>query len=223
MSEVALRNTVQHVSLISEKEGLVRNLAGFKKTHRIPESTSPRDATFISNIAAPQIDNELEAVFRALRENYGFKRKEIDVTGPEEGFGAITTPQFSFSISIAQHPQQPGTFQERQVVSEISNPEESLGESFESVFGNRFFTLEVVAKQNFDIEGIVDRAEDGNSSVGTIEYDRNATWCQIVMGGIQVYVTEDTVKIVDVQRTHKTKDLFAAFATVQQQFLDMLT
>ena len=90
------------------------------------------------------------------------------------------------------------------------------------MFSDRFRTLEVTAESAFDLESIIDRVEDAESDTVTIDYDKDATWCEINIGPALVHITENRIHIVDQNSGKNLRGLFDAFQAVHKQFIAML-
>ena len=219
MGDISRFNTVEHIRLIAEETGEIKRLSGFKKGHRIPDSNSNRDAAFLAEISAEQLDTDLVATFAALRDVYGFKRREISVSGPEEGFGAISTPCFNYEIAVSQLQDQPSRYCLRRSITRIQDPIRVLSAEFESVFSNRFRTIEVLAESNFDIEAIIDRIEEADANSVSVDYDKNVSWCKISLGPVQVEVAGNRIRIVDEQNGQQLRELFGTFQSVQKKYI----
>lgn len=222
MDGISRFNTVEHIRLIAEETGEIKRLAGFKKGHRIPDLTSSRDAAFLAEVSADQMDADLVETFAALRDVYGFKRREISVTGPEEGFGAISTPCFNYEIAIAQIPNQPSHYCLRRAITRIQEPVRVLSAEFEAVFSNRFRTIEILAESNFDLEAIIDRIEEVDSNWVSVDFDKNISWCKISLGPVLVDVSGNRIRIVDEQNGQQLRELFDTFQSVQKKYIENL-
>ena len=181
MNEIAKLNIVNQIRLVDEVTGEIKRLSGFKKGYRVPDKVSDRDHALVAEAAFGEMNEDLETAFTGLRSAFKFKRKEISVAGPEAGFGAITTPVFSYEISVSQLEDRPSHYCIRRVISDIRDPERSLGSEFETVFSDRFRALEITAESEFDVEAIIDRVEDAESETITVDYDKHATWCEICL------------------------------------------
>lgn len=222
MNEIAKINVVNQIRLVNEVTGEVKRLSGFKKGNRIPDKISDRDQAFVAEAAYAEMNEDLESTFSGLRGAFKFKRKEISVAGPEAGFGAITTPVFSYEISIEQQEDRPSAYVIRRAITEIRDPENSLGAEFESVFTDRFRALEITAESNFDIDAIIDRVEDAESDTVTVDYDKDATWCKIFLGPATVHISENRIRIIDEKNGKHLRSLFEAFQAVVEQFIALL-
>ncbi len=222
MGDISRFNTVEHIRLIAEETGEIKRLTGFKKGHRIPDAISTRDAAFLTEVSAEQLDVDLVETFAALRDVYGFKRREISVTGPEEGFGAISTPYFNYEIDIAQFQDQPSHYRLRRSITRIQEPVRVLSAQFESVFANRFRTIEILAESNFDLEAIIDRIEEADSNGVSVDFDKNISWCKISLGPVLVEVAGNCIRIVDEQNGQKLRELFDTFQSVQKKYIENL-
>ena len=89
------RSQIVSIAFVRERPSNVKNLAGFKKHHRVPDSGSGNAASFIAELAGPDIDEDLESRFRSLRTAFRFKRADVVVSNSGDGNGSITPPYLS--------------------------------------------------------------------------------------------------------------------------------
>ena len=78
-----------NLALVGEQESRVRDLAGFQKSHRIPEEDSQRSRAFVCRIAAADIDRDLDQRFADIRRELGLKRVQLEVLEPKSGCARI--------------------------------------------------------------------------------------------------------------------------------------
>ena len=93
---------VDALRLIDQSSEPIKHINGFLKHHRIPTTRNAGDQKFVVDLTFEEIDNDLQATFRSLRQAYGLKRKEIQVHGPDDGMGVITTPFFNYEFHASQ-------------------------------------------------------------------------------------------------------------------------
>ncbi|MBX9584464.1 MAG: hypothetical protein K2X87_29535, partial [Gemmataceae bacterium] len=83
---------MRRVVFRAESPGRVKDLAGFRKTHTLPERANDWARKYVNRIAQPDIKADLDNVFDAVREQFGYKRKDLDVSAERDGLGFIRTP-----------------------------------------------------------------------------------------------------------------------------------
>lgn len=214
---------ISEVRLLHEKIEPFKQLNGFQKHHRVPQTASASDSQFLAKITAADLDADLQQAFSKLRNKFALKRKEISVFGPDDGVGMIVTPHFSYEITVALHDEDPTQVAWRAAISNIQQPEQIFTESFQQIFGNRFSILELLTSAPLDIEAIVDHVEDTELDTVKVDYDKDSTWCEISVAtaNAAVKVCENSIRVVSHDEV-SPRQLLEKFLNVQQQFLASL-
>src|SRR5262249_52178696 len=146
-------------SLHTETTAKVKSLSGFRRFHHVPEHVTPWARQFVAEVAAEEIKADVDAVYSAIRENLGYKRRDVEA-GVATGCGYVRPPDFDYQVSVALDEEDPSTAVWRREVVHIRTPEVVLGEGFQSVFGGSFDTLLFQFAGPFDVQAWVDRVED---------------------------------------------------------------
>jgi len=206
-----------NVALVGQRILRVRNLAGFKVSHRVPAEVNDRTEAFVAEIAAAQIDADLDRIHDDLRARFRFKRADLTVSPPSAGGGSITTPYFEYSVAVSLNPRDPSQVIWRRQVSEIREPRRVLAAPFAAVFGTLFNTIELAPPRPIDLTALIDRIEELDSRHISLAYDKDATWCRVSLAGIdgEVEITARTLALV--QRQPKSP------GHLLQSFLDFQT
>jgi hypothetical protein len=206
--------------LIDQSAEPVKQITGFAKHHRIPTTHNAGDQRFVADLTFQEIDNDLQATFRSLRQAYGLKRKEIQVHGPADGMGVITTPFFNYEFHANQAEDDPGSVIWQRLITAIVEPARVFAGPFEEVFGQRFNEMEIAVNDALDLESIVDHIEDCEPTNLRIDYDKDLTWCEIqtTESGVTIVVKPDSLHIVS-RNEISPKNLLDAFLKVQQDFI----
>ena len=173
-----------NVALVGQRIDRVRDLAGFKRSHRVPDEVNDFTKAFVARIAADQIDANLGKIYDELRVQFRFKRKDLDVSISADGRGSITTPFFQYSVTISLSSSDPSQVIWRHQVSEISEAGHIIADAFARVFGCLFDTVELATAGTVDVEALIDRIEELNNQRISLAYDQQATWCRISIEGI---------------------------------------
>ena len=216
-------NSIEDVRLLEESSILVKELAGFQKQHRVPKTIGERDLRYIHEIAEAEIDAELQQVFSALRSAFKFKRKEISVMGPDEGGGVISTPNFNYELFLIHDAEDSSRVQWRRSITGIRTPSRVFCDEFTDVFGTRFRILEIATRDELEIEKIIDAFEDAEVDEMQIDYDKDATWCEIELAAsaTALRVSANCIRVQS-QRALNPQSLLQAFLDVQEHFIEML-
>lgn len=203
-----------NVTIVGQRIDRVRNLAGFKISHRVPAEVNDFSKAFVARIAADQIDADLGEIYDELRTQFRFKRTDMMVSTPADGRGSIATPYFEYSVIVSLNSHDPSQVIWQRQVSEIREPGQVLAEPFAAVFGSMFNTVELAPPKPVDLEAFIDRVEDLASEQVTLSYDKDATWCRVSVAGIagEMEITARTLSLV--QRNPKSPGILL------QSFLD---
>jgi hypothetical protein len=151
---------LKRVVLRAESHGRVKELAGFRKTHTLPERANEWARKFVHRIGAADIQADLDAMFTRLREAFGYKRKDLDVATDRDGVGFIRTPDFEYTVSLDVNPDQPADVIWRRELSRLASVELIHSPPFRDVFGSRFDKLVFEFATPVDVAEWVDRLEE---------------------------------------------------------------
>lgn len=186
------------VSLVREHRRPVRQLAGFRKGHRVPDLVNDAARRFVSQIAAGDIRRAVDEIRDRLRREFRFKRLDLKVDGPTEGGGTIITPFFTFMIEVILCPDDPSEVRWYDRVTDIKELRRVASDAFDAVFQTMFDTVEISLPGHASIETFIDRIEEADDDRITIDYDTDCTRCTIGMKGVggEIQITDRTLKIV---------------------------
>jgi hypothetical protein len=206
-------------ALTGKKFEKVKSLTGYRKSVRIPEQVTSSYETMVAQMAVEQISEDLDEVRAALRTGFNFKRKELAVSDTGDGTGTIVTPFFNYSISVSVDPENPGEVIWMRQVDEITDVDQIFSDAFADAFGQMFDTVELSPPAPIEIEALIDRIEELEIDRIELDYDHQATWCQIQLAEFQgkVYVTSDNFSVIQ-KGTKSTKALLASLRDVQNIF-----
>jgi hypothetical protein len=189
----------RRLSFVGEVLSRVKNLSGWKKSFSVPDSANSRGQAYVAGIAAGDLKQDIDAVYDSLRQAFGFKRRELSVAGPADGTGTIVTPDFSYSISVSLNAADPTQIVWTRSVDGISEPRMVASETFARVFDGMFRTLQFALPGPIDVEDCIDAIEDAELGNVTVDYDREATYCELrfteAAGAIRI--TANTLAIVE--------------------------
>lgn len=172
-----------NLALVCEQQSRVRDLTGFRKSHRVPDESSERTRAFVRRIAADDIGRDLDLRFSDLRRQLQLKRTQLDVAEPHDGRGTITTPEFQYQVTVELCHDEPSDLIWRRCVTDISTPESVLSDSFAAAFGTVFDTVEFTPTDPIDVPGLIDWIEDRSENHLRPEYDRTCSWCRLTAPG----------------------------------------
>ena len=207
--------SIRNVALVSEQRSRVRDLSGFrKKNHQVPDECNDRTQAFVGKIAAAEIGDDLDTRFAEFRKYFRFKRVDLKVSAPENGFGAISTPWFDYRIAVTHAADDATEAIWRRQVTEFRETSSLLSSEFAAVFGKLFNTVEFQPPEPIDMESFIDSIEGREDDDIGIDYDRTATWCRLTMQKIpgELSVETDCVALITHQPQLPAKLLEAYFS-----------
>jgi hypothetical protein len=197
-----------------ETAGRVRDLRGFGKGHSIPDRATATARKFIARIAAEDIKADIDETYQALRESFGFKRRQLE-SSIGDGSGVIRTPNFEYSIHLLLEPNNPGAVVWRREVGQFRDPATIRSPQFLSAFGTMFNTLVFEFGGPVRIEELVDRIEEGAPGRVQVHCASDASMCEITVAGF--------AGAIRINRTSLCIDGRAApTASLLNQFFDFL-
>jgi hypothetical protein len=182
---------LKRVAFRAETTGRVKELAGFFKGHSIPDRDSASARKFIARIAADDIQADLDQTYQALRESFGFKRRQLEAS-VDEGCGVIRTPRFIYSISLTVDPSNPNYVLWRREVSSLRDPLLVRGAEFQAVFGTLFNALVFEFARPIAVDHLVDRFEEGERAGVKVSCASDASWCEITLTGFRGAIRIDS-------------------------------
>ncbi|MFO0825097.1 MAG: caspase family protein [Gemmataceae bacterium] len=83
---------MKRVAFRAETHGKIKDLQGYRKTHSLPERANEWARKYVNRVAVADIKADLDNTFDMVREQFGFKRKDLDVSAERDGMGYIRTP-----------------------------------------------------------------------------------------------------------------------------------
>jgi hypothetical protein len=167
----------------AESRGRVKDLAGFRKTFRLPDGTGPSTRKFVAKCAADDLRADLDGVYEGVRERFGYKRRDVDTSAGPDGFGSLRTPDFEYTVSVAQDPACPTDVIWRREVGQVEDVGVVRSEAFEAVFGKLFDQLAFEFVVPVDVGDFVDQLEDAPADGRKVSVDSDGGGCDITLSG----------------------------------------
>lgn len=204
------------VLFVAEVPRQLKSLSGWTKSHRIPDQANDHAQKLVAGVSADELKQDLDTVYDALKAAFSFKRRDLSVAEPADGTGTITTPHFSYSVSVALNPDDMTEVIWTKTIDHIQSPSEVASEAFAEVFDNVFHALQYSLPTAVDIEDFIDALEDAEIANVELTYDRDATYCELRFGETPgaVRITADTLAIVQ-KHPAKISTLLASLKAIQ--------
>lgn len=213
---------VKNVTLLARRTMRVQDLTGFqRKTHTKPTRSDSMADAFIAKIAQEDMDADINQVFRSLRQQFKFKRADMNVSNQGDGAATIITPYFNYSITVQLADDDPSKVVWLRMVDAIKEPEKLFGDKFAAIFADVFDTVSFEPAEPIDLPQLIDRMEDLEDDRLTIDYDPGVTYCTLSIDGVdgEITVTPDLWSIVH-RKANAPHSLLQALFTIQEKFVD---
>lgn len=202
-----------------EKRDKWKHLAGYQKNFELPTSASPASQKWTHRLAAENLKTIVEETYHALREQLGFKRKDLESTVETDGLAIIRTPAFDFTVSVSLDSEDLSCVIWRREVSQISNADVLRSDGFRKVFGAVLSMLDFEFDKPIDVEALVDRIEDEPPPGVSVRVASDASSCDVTVQGFagKIHVERSRLRIEG--RPGATPDsLVEQFFAFQNQF-----
>jgi hypothetical protein len=153
-----------------------------------------------------------------VREQFGYKRKDVDASAERDGMGFIRTPDFEYTVSVGVNPDDPSEVVWRREVGRLTDPAFVRSEGFAAVFGSMFDRLVFEFAVPVDVAEFVDRIEDAPPEGVKVTVASGADAAEIRLAGFagRVTLTRDAVEIGG--RAGATAGLLDQFLTFLRKF-----
>lgn len=145
--------------LRGETRARVKSLSGYRKFHRLPDRVNAGSCAFVGELASEDVKADVDAVYTAVREGLGYKRRDVEGSA-DRGSGLVRTPDFEYSVSVDLCDDDPTTLVWRREVAGIREPKVVLDRPFQRIFAEKFDTLVFEFTRPFDLEAWVDHIEE---------------------------------------------------------------
>jgi hypothetical protein len=209
---------MKRVVFRSESVGRVKDLTGFRKSHSLPDRANDWARKYVNRIAATDIKSDLDSMFDMIREQFGYKRKELDVSAERDGLGFIRTPEFEYTISLSVNADDPTEVKWRREVGRLSGPEFVRSPGFQTVFGSIFDRLVFEFADPVDVADFVDRIEENPLEGVKVSVESDANAAEIVMQGFGGKITVDPEAVIIQGQAGNPASLLEQFLVFLRKF-----
>jgi hypothetical protein len=209
---------LKRVVFRADQPGRVKDLSGFRKSHTVPDRANEWARKYVARTAAPDIKLDLDNVFDAVREQFGYKRKDVDVSAERDGFGFIRTPDFEYTVGVSVNPDEPSDVIWRREIGRLSDPAFVRSEGYVAIFGPMFDKLVFEFTSPVNVAEFVDRIEDAPPEGVKVSIASDANAAEIKLAGFagKVTVTPQAVEIEG--RTGSSAGLLDQFLAFLRKF-----
>lgn len=209
---------MKRVVFRAESVGKVKDLGGFRKSHSLPDRANDWARKYVNRVALPDIKADLDNMFEAVREQFGFKRKDLDVSAERDGLGFIRTPDFEYTVTVSVNPEDPAEVIWRREVGRLADPGLVRSEGFAAVFGTVLNRLVFEFAVPVDVAEFVDRIEEAPPEGVKVSVGSDSDTAEVKLTGFtgRVTVTRDAVEIEG--RAGSSAGLLDQFLAFLQKF-----
>ena len=205
---------LKRITFRSSTRGRVKDLAGFRKSFRMPETASPSSKRFIAKCAQDDLRADLDKLYDRVRETMGSKRKDVETELSTDGTGHLRTPDFEYSITVELDATDPSCFDWMRELGRFSDAEFIRGPAFAALFGSTFDELHFEFATPVAVEELIDRLEDSPLLGSRLEVDSDGRGFEIQLEGYAGAVRVERTSLGILGRTGSAGgllDLFLAF------------
>lgn len=189
---------LQRVVFRADTSTKVKDLRGWSKSYQLPDFAGPSSRKFVARCAAVDVRADVDAVYEAARTHLGYKRKDIDTTAGQDGFGSVRTPDFEYTVTVTLDKLDPTRVTWRRELGHLSDAGFVRGGGFAAVFGGSFDQLAFEFAKPVDVEALTDRLEDGTPTGVTLHVDSDGGAVELALakfaGRVRVERTALTVR-----------------------------
>ena len=188
---------LKRVVFRSESGGKVKDLAGFRKTHTLPDRANDWARKYVNRVAQPDIKADLDNTFDMVRERFGYKRKDLDVSAERDGLGFIRTPDFEYTVTVSVNADDPTEVVWRRELGRLADPAFVRSEGFTDVFGSRFDKLVFEFAVPVDVAEFVDRVEESPPEGVKLNVASDSDAAEVKLAGFagRITLTRESVEI----------------------------
>ena len=202
----------------AESAGGVKNLAGYRKSHSLPDRANEWARKYVNRVAAADIKADLDSVFDKVRDEFAYKRKDLDVSAERDGLGFIRTPDFEYTVSVEVNPDDPTEVIWRREIARLAGPEFVRSRGFQTVFGTLFDRLVFEFFLPVNVAELVDRIEEAAPEGVKVGVASDANAAEITLAGFGGKVTVKSDSVIIHGRAGNPATLLEQFLAFLRKF-----
>ncbi len=174
----------------------MKDLPNVQKGQKLPTDASPYAQKWLSRVAENDLKQDVENLYNGVREELGFKRKELEAGTTEDGYGYIRTPNFDYSLAIQIDPDDVSMVIWRREVGHFTDASVLRSPGFRKVFGSHLDELTFDFLSPLDVEALVDQIEDRNPKGVKVRVAGDGSSCEITIAGFKGMLKVDRKRII---------------------------
>lgn len=214
--------TRQRLRIYSDRVQAIKQLSGYRKGSKLPDQASDSANKWVASMAESELDEDLQQTLDRLREAFRFKRRELQIDGPMDGLGVITTPFFTYQITVEVSPEDPAQVLWRRELRQIEDIQKVVTPEFDQCFSPAMWVLEIPVSEPMDIEEVIDNIEDAENESIDIHYDKDCTWCDVRIDEISgtLRVTSEAF-VISPASSIKPKQVFESLLAMRSKLAEI--
>ena len=189
---------VKTTDLLGATGGYVRELSGFKKGfHREPDSVDRYTESFVAELAGDDVDVEANALYQQIKNNFGYKRREIALK-MDGASAAIATKDFDLSVTYFQSSVDPSAYMIEYRINNVRDAHVLNDDGLQQILNRHFNEIRFSIKGEIDLEELIDEIESEEIENVSIEYPADCSRLKITLAGAywSLHLTEAGVSII---------------------------
>jgi len=220
MADPLPSRVIAAIAFVGRSGGAVKTLAGFKKgRHTLPDAANATTNAFLGKICEPELADEAEKLFQAVRAALDYKRKDL-VLSVASPLAVLTARDFVVEIAYALEEREPGRYDVTTTLRELRDGDVARREAFGRVFAGRFSEISFALSKGARVEAVIDAIEalDGEGGM-SVRYPSDYRDCSIRVSGVdaEVRCTGGSLEVV-FPRGGAPAELIDGFAAVRGAF-----
>jgi hypothetical protein len=175
---------LKRIAFRGDRAGRLRDLAGFRKTFRIPETPTNAVQRFIARCAEADIQADLDLIFALSRDHFGYRRKDVETAIDADGRGTVRTPDFEYAVSVRLDAADTTRVVWRRELSQLHDPGFLKSAGFATAFGDMFDLLAFEFARPFDVASFVDQMEEVPVPGAKLHVENDGDACEVQLKGM---------------------------------------
>jgi len=179
-------NPFRRARLRGTEQGRIRRLRGFiKGIHSEPDRHSSAAEAFARRTGAAEVAERAETLFREIRKEYRWKRKDLSFHC-EGGTAMIRTPDFTVTLWIDQDPLEARSYLIGIEVGSITSRQVVSRDGFINLFRRYCSSVLIDFSRAIDLDRTIDRIEESAALAPLLDYAADASWLTLKAPALSV-------------------------------------
>jgi hypothetical protein len=157
LAALSLKNRDEYLEGV--ETGRIRDLDGFKRGNRVPDSVNDHADAWVCRLLADQIADELQRIYNRAKEALELRRRDMGIEA-ENAQGNVDTPYFRYAVDTMQNPDAAAEYA---IVRRLNLLTGWLAHrtAIASIFSNEFSQVVIeFDRSGFSYDDIVDKLEE---------------------------------------------------------------